>query len=205
VLRWGAGHGAHPVKIHSFGGVYVWESDQETPNVQNASWEYEDGTIMECELTNLYSPPMDGERGSVDIFYTSQGYVSSSGGWQATRGEFVPGDRVSAPGVIETMANASFPQRKYTDAREFTAPDGDGSEHFANFIAAVRSRKREDLHCEIEQGHLSTSLAHLANISYRTGRKLIFDPATETFPGDAEANRYLTREYRDPYVLPDQV
>ena len=70
---------------------------------------------------------------------------------------------------------------------------------------AVRSRKREDLHCEIEDGHLSTSLCHLANISFQTGRKLVFDPATETFPGDEEANRRLTREYREPYVVPDSV
>ena len=74
-----------------------------------------------------------------------------------------------------------------------------------NFIEAVRSRNREHLHCEIEEGHLSTALAHLANISYRTGRKLTFDPATETFPGDEEANGYLTREYREPYALPDLV
>jgi hypothetical protein len=47
-------------------------------------------------------------------------------------------------------------------------------------------------------------LCLLANISYRTGRKLVFDPATETFPGDREANAYLTRQYRAPYLLPDK-
>ena len=52
---------------------------------------------------------------------------------------------------------------------------------------------------------MSTALCHLANIAFRTGRKLTFDPATETFPGDAEANGYLTRRYRPPYVVPDQV
>ncbi|MBI3666718.1 MAG: gfo/Idh/MocA family oxidoreductase, partial [Acidobacteria bacterium] len=46
---------------------------------------------------------------------------------------------------------------------------------------------------------------HLANISYRTGRKLNFDPATETFPGDAEANRQLSRKYRPPFVVPEKV
>jgi len=69
----------------------------------------------------------------------------------------------------------------------------------------VRSRRRQDLNCEIEEGHMSTALAHLANISYRTGRKLVFDPDTETFPGDDEANKLLTREYREPYTLPDPV
>ena len=205
VLRWGAGQQAHPVKIQSYGGVYVWDSDQETPNVQNAGFEYADGTIMEVELTNLYSPPFDGERSSVDVLYTDQGYVSSSGGWKAMRGKFTPRDKTSDVGVDETAANASFPSREYSDGPEIVAPDGDRGEHFVNFIEALRSRNREHLHCEIEEGHLSTALAHLANISYRTGRKLIFDPDTETFPGDDEANGYLTREYREPYTLPDLV
>jgi hypothetical protein len=69
----------------------------------------------------------------------------------------------------------------------------------------VRSRKRENLNCEVLEGHMSTALCHLANIAFRTGRKLTFDPATETFPGDAEANTLLGRTYREPYTLPDQV
>ncbi|HEX2521412.1 MAG TPA: gfo/Idh/MocA family oxidoreductase, partial [Terriglobia bacterium] len=53
--------------------------------------------------------------------------------------------------------------------------------------------------------HRSTVLAHLANISYRLGRTLTFDPKTETFPGDKEANNYLGRKYRNPYVVPEKV
>jgi hypothetical protein len=82
---------------------------------------------------------------------------------------------------------------------------GEAESHFENFIRCVRSRKREELNCEILEGHLSTSLCHLANIAFRTGRKLTFDPKAETFPGDAEANQYLTRKYREPFVVPDKV
>jgi hypothetical protein len=53
--------------------------------------------------------------------------------------------------------------------------------------------------------HLSSALPHLANIAWRTGRMLRFDPKTERFTGDDEANRLLTREYRAPYVVPDKV
>jgi hypothetical protein len=73
------------------------------------------------------------------------------------------------------------------------------------FIFCVRSCKVEDLYCDILEGHMSTSLAHLANISFRTGRKLIFDPDREKFVGDEEANRYLTREYRKPYTMADKI
>ena len=42
-------------------------------------------------------------------------------------------------------------------------------------------------------------------LDWRTGRKLTFDPVTETFPGDAEANSYLTRSYRKPFEVPARV
>jgi hypothetical protein len=58
------------------------------------------------------------------------------------------------------------------------------------------------LYCDIIEGHLSSTLAHLANISLRAGRKLTFDPDKERFVGDEEANAYLTREYSKPYTCP---
>jgi hypothetical protein len=74
---------------------------------------------------------------------------------------------------------------------------------FANFCECVRSRKREDLKAEIEEGAISTTLVHLANISYRVGRTLYFDPVTYSCKGDAEANAMFTRtQYRAPYVVP---
>ena len=80
-----------------------------------------------------------------------------------------------------------------------------GGDHFANFVDAVRSRKREDLNAEIEEGAASTVLVHLANISYRVGRTLNFDSATMTCTGDPEANKLLTRAYRKPFVVPEKV
>jgi hypothetical protein len=55
---------------------------------------------------------------------------------------------------------------------DFEAPEGG---HFANFITAVRSRKREDLHADILEGHLSASLCHLGNISYRLAKERPFE------------------------------
>lgn len=81
----------------------------------------------------------------------------------------------------------------------------DTTPHMANFLKAVRSRKHTDLTCDVEQGHLSASLCHLANVSYRTGRKLTFRPDTETFVSDGEANKLLTRDYRAPFVVPASV
>jgi hypothetical protein len=77
--------------------------------------------------------------------------------------------------------------------------------HRKNFIDAMRSRDAGDSHADIIEGHLSSSLCHLANISYRLGRELEFDPETETVTGDDEANEFLSRNYREPFVVPESV
>jgi hypothetical protein len=48
-------------------------------------------------------------------------------------------------------------------------------------------------------------MCHLCNIAYRTGRTLVFDSESETFIGDKKANRFVSREYRYPYVVPEDV
>jgi hypothetical protein len=45
----------------------------------------------------------------------------------------------------------------------------------------------------------------MANISYRTGRKLRFDPVTERFIGDDEVSQLVSRRYREPLVVPERV
>jgi hypothetical protein len=67
--------------------------------------------------------------------------------------------------------------------------------HAENFVSCIRSRQRPS--ADIEEGHISAALGHMANISYRVGnRKLQFDPAKEAFMEDKEANKYLRRTYR---------
>jgi len=77
--------------------------------------------------------------------------------------------------------------------------------NWANFIAALRTRKHEDLNAPIEEGAISTTLVHLANISYRLGRTLHFDAASYSVTGDQAANKMFRREYRKPFVVPDKV
>ena len=205
VVRWGLGKNVHPVKIHCVGGLYADKSDQETPNVQNASFEYADGTLVELEVTTLPSPSFGGVQMG-EFFYTPDGYVTSSRNWSTVKGEFIPGTAPdTALGVSNRLNNVSFPKITYVPGPPVPDVDVPEVSHFQNFIDCVRSRKRENQNCEILEGHMSTALCHLANIAFRTGRKLTFDPATETFPGDAEANAFLTRRYREPFVVPDNV
>jgi predicted dehydrogenase len=75
--------------------------------------------------------------------------------------------------------------------------------HVRNFLDCVKSRKTPN--ADIEVGHLSTRLCHMGNISQRVGRKLNFDPATESFLGDPQANKLLSREYSSRFEMPSQV
>ena len=69
----------------------------------------------------------------------------------------------------------------------------------------MRSRDRGMLTAEIEEGAASVTLIHLANISYRVGRTIHFDAGNMLCIGDPEANQLLTRDYREPYVVPEEV
>lgn len=205
VVRWALNKNEHPVKISCFGGLFVDSSDQEVPNVQNAAFQYADGTLVDLEVTTLPSPSFGGVQMG-EFFYTPQGYVTSAKNWSTVLAEFTPRNTPDPPsGVSNRLNNVSFPNIAYKPGPAIPDVGGQEGSHFQNFIDCVRSRKREDLNCEIEQGFLSTALCHLANIAFRTGRMLKFDPKTETFPGDAEANQYLTRKYREPFVVPDKV
>jgi len=196
IARWGMNKDEHPVRVQSSGGYYKYtDCSQETPNTQTAVLEYADGKILQFEVRGLQT---NGE-GTLDItigniFYGTEGWMEIDGSkWRTflgPKGEPGPGSD-SEEGPDKTVAYLA-------------APGGGG--HYANFISAVRSGKKTDLTCEIYEGFMSTALPHLANISYRMGgQSLEFNPVAERFVNNEGANDMLTRQYREPYVVPDKV
>ncbi len=76
--------------------------------------------------------------------------------------------------------------------------------HQDNFVQCIRTRQQPN--ADVEQGHYSALLCHLANISGLVGnQKLRFDPKTETFVDAPDANKHLKRTYREPWVIPEEV
>jgi len=186
IARWGLGV-KYPTKVSAIGGHFMFDDDQETPNTLNAAFEFNENgkhRMLEFEVRHWMS---NGEASVQDkghnaignLFYGSKGYlaVDSYSSYKTWLG------REQTPGPAKN----------------------EGGNHFLNFIEAARSRKRETLNAEIEEGAASTVLVHLANISYRVGRTLHFDSKTMTCIGDAEANKLLTRAYRKPFVVPEKV
>ena len=73
-------------------------------------------------------------------------------------------------------------------------------DHYQNFVDCVKSRAQTIAPCEV--GHRSASVGHLGVIAIETGRKIKWDPATETIIGDPGAERLLSRSYRKPWQIP---
>jgi len=197
IARWGMNKNEHPVAAYSMGSVYginPAECAQETPNTQSSVFKYSDGKMLEFETRGRYSNSESSLATTVgNIFYGTEGYLElNNETWKAFQKKgkesFAGSKPVSGPRKAETLTGE------------------EGTEHFANFIDAIRSGKDGDLNCSITEGHFSAALPHMANISHRLGRGLTFNGATEKFVNDPEANAMLTRkEYRKPYIVPDKV
>jgi predicted dehydrogenase len=189
----------YPTRISSTGGHFMFDDDQETPNTLVSTFEFGDAgrkklLVFEVRHWITNNEAGIGERSDAqagaaagqpqtvgNIWYGSKGYMATGReGWQTFMGqEQSPGPKSEA---------------------------GGGVGGFVNFIDVMRSRKREDQLAEIEEGAISTMLIHLANISYRTGRALYFDPVSYTCKGDAEATAMFSRnQYRPPFVVPNLV
>lgn len=187
-IRWAMNKRVHPKTIHCMGGLYNRnDTDQEVPNVQVATFEYEDGTFFELEVRCLDTNPEANVRGG--------SFVYGSEGWM----------------FIDHLEFKTYLGRNNDPGPSMTGKDlqpaVDRLEplHFGNWIDCIRSRKWQTLNADIAEGHMSTAMMHLGNISYRTGRKLQFNSAAEKFVDDEDADSYLTRQYRPPYVLPEKV
>jgi predicted dehydrogenase len=194
IARWGLGKQDHPVKISSMGGYFgVQPTAQETPDMQTALFEYADGTILEFGTRGEHTP----DEGSVrigNIFFGSKGWLwidETGRNWQSYMGA-VGEKNEKGPGSGVKDPNA--------EPVGLTTIEGG---HYGNFIDAIRANDPKILTCDILEGHLSSTLPHLANISYRVGHQIEFDGKTETIKGgDKKANDLLTREYRKGFEVP---
>ena len=213
IARWGLGDPQFPQSAFAQGGKYAYDDDQETPNTLLASFNYgAKELVFEVRglLTGAEGSPVRRAGGAPaegamappsssaptatipnkgaplnimvgNLFYGTDGWAAMSDqGFQAFKGE-----------SNELVA----------DERPEHGPGADATAlHMQNFLAACRSRNYKELHDEIANAYLSASLCHLANISYRVGRKLTLT-AGPKFAGDPEADKMLTRNYRKPYVV----
>ncbi len=192
MCMWGLDVGL-PTKITSMGGKFLWDDAKEVPEVLTSVYHYPDeNKIIQFEVRPWATNTEQGVTVG-NIFYGEKGILVVDGysKYQTYMGQ----NREPGKSGDDGAKEASGVDRG--------AGGTDG--HFANFIEAVRKHDKSILNGPVETAHLSSALAHLGNIAYRLERVLTFNPATEKFVNDKEANKMLTRKYRAPYVIPDKV
>jgi len=196
IIRWGMQIDDHPTKVQSMGGKYTHEDDAETAMVQNCCFQWNDRNILvEFAVRNWYT---NAEAGFRDKYPFVQENFPVGTIFLGTEGFMIFPDYSSYYTFLG-------PKREPGPmAKEEGHPISD-LPHFQNWIKAIRTGNREDLTAEIVHAHYSSTLCHLANIAYRMGRTLEFDPACERFVDDDEANKLLSRVPREPYVVPEDV
>jgi predicted dehydrogenase len=178
VARWGLGKPGLPRKIISIGGRFGYEDDGLTPNTQIALFDYGDSVLI-FEVRGLLTEEY---RGALigNVFHGEKGIIVAGG-----------------KGVT-----ALDPR-----GEEITKFSWEGNvDHFRNFVDCVKSRKREALSADVAEGHLSCSLVHLANISYRLGegRPMAKDDPFGSYEDGNEAFRRLRDHLREHEIPIDK-
>ncbi len=195
IARWGLNKNEHPVRVIATGGYFGGTpTSQDTPDLHTSSFEYADGAVLEFgtrgEGTN--------DEGTVKIgnlFYGSDGWLWLDGDGRKWRSYHGPKDeKGQGADMPETSGSGGDPN--VLTSTEYP--------HYQNFVDALRAGDPKILTCEILEGHLSSTLPHLANIAYLTKQSLEFDGTTETFKDNKAADKLLTREYRKGFEVPDK-
>jgi predicted dehydrogenase len=178
---WGLGVTGLPGQITARGGTMLLHGhDSEYPDSMNVTYEYPDGRLLIYENYPFTSYGLHGfDNGNV--FYGTEGYMIFS-----RRGAF-----------SVFLGPKATPGR--TEGKELRGKTG-YAEHMDDFLTAVRNRTATRASAEI--AHRSCALVHLGEIAYRTAGRLEFDPQSERFTDNADANAMLTKQYRSPFELP---
>lgn len=167
LVRWGL-QVDYPIRVTAAGGRFAFDDDQQTPDTQVITFDFEDGRSASWEglscnagLSGRFGASFHGTDGTLRML--SDGYVLYDRG----------GEEV---------------QRKSGDLGSMA--------HVENFVDAIRSDDPARLNAGAETAHKSTLLPQLGNIAYRTGRTLNCDASTGRIVDDDEAmDRYWSREY----------
>lgn len=167
-----------PTAIGASGGkLFFTDDDQEWPDTLLVQYDYP-GQILQYEMRLWSKPKLFGATEGAVVYGEDGWLLLTNSRWKA----FDAADKVVKQGE--------------TDGAQAQQA------HVRNFLDAVRSRDRESLNQEIASGHVSSAMCHAGHIAWRTGKKLRFDPQSETF-NDSEADRYVGREHREGFELPE--
>ncbi len=183
LIRWLTGELA-PASVSAHGGRFAVDDDRTIPDTTEAIFEHASKMLSLFSIHEANGQPMLGRGAEVELQGTLGTVYATT-----NRYEIVP----ERGGAFQDPR----PRRK---GEVVKATDGDLDQQAArDFIDNVKSRKRPL--ADVEEGHRSTTFAHLANIALAVRKRLEWDPAAERFTNCDEANQLLHYEYRKPWSL----
>ena len=185
IARWGLGVETHPTRIAALGGKSFFDDDQQHADTQYIAFEYAAATKAKKPKQLIFEQRIWSP-------YFQEGFENGNA-WYGTEGVMVFGKA----GKYQLFG----PRNKLLEESSGGGPDL--AAHHANFLECIKTGARPN--ADIEINHHSTALCHLGNIATRVGRVRNFDPAKERFPSDEEADKLLTRSYRDHWATPKGV
>lgn len=189
-IRWLTGEIA-PAAVTASGGKYVLDHDADIPDTMQVTFEFVSGTMISFSIYEACSGDLF-PYGEIELRGTKGNLYASERGYRiipATKGQFQSWEKLMEQ---EEFRN---PDQTLDDGSSADSTSG----LIRNFLECVRTRKKP--FCTLEDGHRSTSFAHLANISLALNQRLEWDPGKERFINNERANQLLSYDYRDPWKL----
>jgi len=192
VIRWMTGETA-PVAITAHGGKYAVNDDRDIPDTMEVFFEFASGLIVQFSIHEASSGGgIPG--GEVELNGTKGNLVANQDGYHinpARRGQFQKWDRLMEEEHFEVGGDGGH--------GDLNIREDSTANLVRNFLDCVKSR--EEPLCTMENGHRSTSFAHLANISLAMNMRIEWDPVHEKITNSEEANKLLHYAYRSPWKL----
>jgi predicted dehydrogenase len=184
-----------PKRVSSTGGILVDKASKANiSDSQTATFDYGDLQVVWTHRTWGRSPDEKYPWGAT--FYGDKGTLKAS----VMSYDFIPEGQGEALHKDVTFELEQYPEDKTEkDLEKHVAPAI--RVHMKDFLSAISKRSKPV--ADIEQGYLSTTACILANLSMQLGRSLEWDNAKSQVAGDEEANRFLRRSYRAPWVHPE--
>ncbi|MBP85299.1 MAG: dehydrogenase [Planctomycetaceae bacterium] len=228
VARWGIKGATLPNKVWSVGGRFVpGEADQgETPNMQLSVYEYDDVLLVfetRGLVENKSKYPKAPPRNVSNEFYTTEGKIvgwkfypkdggtpESISGGEATVtpggpfGAFTAAMRSRKPEDINCDAEVAHYSSALCHLGNVSYRLGE-SASFSEQSKSLGDNKQVVESFETLKSNIGAVDIKLSETTYTVGRTLTLNPKTEKFIGDEDANQLLTRPYRKPFVVPEQV
>ena len=192
VIRWLIGETA-PVAVTAHGGKYAVNDDRDIPDTMEVLFEFERGTIVQFSIHEASSGGgiLGGE---IELNGSKGNLVASQDRFRvvpARPGQFQTWDKLVDEMSVELEGETGHGDLQIKE---------DSTANLVNdFIECVKTGK-EPL-CTLENGHRSTSFAHLANISLAMQSRLEWDPVNERITNNEKANELLHYQYREPWTL----